>query len=88
MAITDEQMDELADYAYNMGKDGVLAHVDPTDRRVVDAIFDYAQGANMRTEDEFDAIITEDDMPAPEDRKRLLSEWERGHAEYLTRNLT
>src|SRR5215210_4581099 len=83
MAITDEQMDELRDFAEQMGRDGVLASIDPSDDKIIDAIFDYAEVSNMRTDDEFDAIITEQDMPAPEDRRDLLAAWQHGHAEYI-----
>lgn len=81
MAITDDQMDELAQHAFDLGRDGVLN--DPSDNHIIDAVFDFAQISNMRTEDEFDAVITEDDMPAPQDRKRLLDEWRRGDTEYM-----
>lgn len=83
MAVTDDQMDELLDYAKQMGRDGVLN--DPTDDQIIDAIFDYAQLHNMRTEDEFDAIITEQDMPAPEDRRDLIAAWNAGNTEYMRR---
>lgn len=81
MAITDEQMSELRDYAEQMGKDGVLN--DPSDDQIIGAIFDWASIQDMRTEDEFDAIITEDDMPAPEDRQDLLDAWRKGDTEYM-----
>ena len=81
MAITDDQMSELRRFAENLGKDGVLN--DPTDQQIIDVIFDYANDENMRTEDEFDAIITEDDMPAPEDKQDLIDAWRKGDTEYM-----
>jgi hypothetical protein len=83
VAITDDQMSDLIDFAEQMGRDGVLASIDPSDQQIIDAVFDFAEISNMRTDDEFDAIITEQDMPAIEDRRDLLSAWQRGHAEYI-----
>lgn len=79
MAITDNQLDTLKKWAYELGKDGVLN--DPTDAQIVAAVFDRADIERMRTEDEFDAIVTEDDLPAPEDHRDIVAAYDEGVAD-------
>ena len=74
MAVTDEQLDQLKDYARQLGRDGVLN--DPTDTDVLLAVMDMAEGDNMRTEDEFAAPITIDDIPDPKDLRDIVCQWE------------
>lgn len=76
MAVTDEQLDQLKDYARQLGRDGVLN--DPTDIDVLLAVMDMAEGDNMRTEDEFNAHITIDDIPDAKDLRDIVRQWEVG----------
>lgn len=78
MALTDDQMDALCAYAKQLGEDDVLN--DPHDQGIINAVFDWAELEDMRTEDEFNAIVTEDDMPASEDRQAIIQAWEEGYA--------
>lgn len=80
MAVTDEQLAQLKGWAEELGRDGVLP--DPSDNDIIDAVFDRAELEGLRTEDEFDAIITPDDLPAPEDHADIVSAWERGNNAY------
>lgn len=74
MAITDEQMADLRRWAFEIGRDAAI----PDEGDIVGAVFDRAEIENMRTEDEFDAIVTFDDMPAAEDEEDLHDEFLRG----------
>ena len=76
MAVTDDQMDQLKRFAYDLGRDGILG--DPTDTDIIDAVFDLAATHQMRTEDEFDAILTPEDLPAQEDNEDLVNAWKNG----------
>jgi hypothetical protein len=80
MAITDDQRDQLCAWAYRIGRDGVL--YDPSDHDIVGAVFDMAEMHNMRTEDEFDALVTIDDLPASEDHADIVKAWEAGNSAY------
>lgn len=77
MAISDEQRDQLCAWAYRLGRDDVLN--DPSDHEIVSAVFDMAETHNMRTEDEFDQIVTIDDLPAQEDHDDIVKAWEKGN---------
>jgi hypothetical protein len=74
MAITDDQLDELLDYARKLARDNILG-VDPRADDVLDEVFAVAEKNDMRTEDEFDAIVTIDDLPASEDRQAIVNEY-------------
>jgi len=77
MAISDDQLHQLLLWAEQLGKDGVLN--DPSDHEIVSAVFDMAETHNMRTEDEFNAIVTIDDLPAPEDHDEIVKAWAYGN---------
>lgn len=80
MAATDSQVEDLAHIAVKLGTEHYEAAVyggapaallrDP--QEILDAIFDVAREADMRTDDEFDAVLTVEDLPAPEDRRYLV----------------
>lgn len=77
MAVTDDQLDELKGWAYELGLHGVLA--EPSEGQVVRAALERAELEGLRTEDEFDAILTEEDMPAPEDHRDIAEAFARGN---------
>lgn len=81
MAVTDDQMDKLKEWAYEYGLDGVLH--DPSDHEIMSAVFDRVEIEGMRTEDEFESIITIDDVPAKEDIADIVAAWERGNEDWL-----
>jgi hypothetical protein len=73
MAITDDQMDELRALATTMGGE-------PTWDGLQDATFlatlmARAAEDGMRTQDEYAAEVTVEDLPAPEDRRDLVDAW-------------
>lgn len=81
MAVTDDQLDTLKGFAYELGKNRILH--DPTNAQIVAAVFDRADEEDMRTEDEFDAIITEEDLPAPEDHRDIVEAFDKGVTDSL-----
>jgi hypothetical protein len=76
MAITDDQLDELKEFATKLGEDHVLN--DPSDQDIISAVFDMAELDDMRTEDEFNAIVTPDDLPDPIDHADIVAAWMMG----------
>lgn len=80
MAISDDQLTQLKQWAYEYGRDGVLN--DPSNHTIVSAVFDRAEIEDMRTEDEFNAIVTMEDLPAQQDWDDIVAEWDRGWEEY------
>ena len=70
VAITDQQLDELHGYARAAAR---RLPDDADDTTVLHAIFDAAAGDGMRTQDEFAAPVTLEDLPAIEDHRDLLA---------------
>jgi hypothetical protein len=82
VAITDQQLDELHGYARAFARR--LAR-DADDTTILHAILDAAAGDGMRTQDEFDAPVTLDDLPANEDRHELLDSFRFAHDDGASR---
>jgi hypothetical protein len=80
MAVTDEQLDQLKDWAEELGRDGILP--DPSNDEIVSAVFDMAEAHGLRTEDEFNAILSPDDLPDPKDWEDIVRRWEKGTRSY------
>jgi hypothetical protein len=72
MAVTDEQLNQLLGWAREMGAERPNVADDDV---VLGAVFDRAAEDDMRTLDEFDAIVTLDDLPAVEDREAIVDAW-------------
>jgi hypothetical protein len=85
MAVTDDQLDQLVQWGFEIGRDGVLN--DPSDIGIVMTVLDMADAHDMRTEDEFDAPITIDDMPDRQDIEDIVNAWERGNREREQQNV-
>lgn len=82
MAVTDSQLDTLCDFAYRLGVADSEAGIDDRSQQAVwDHVFAEAENNDMRTEDEYDAIITPEDLPAYEDWRELLRCYLNGHNE-------
>jgi hypothetical protein len=80
MAVTDEQLDQLKDFAEQLGRDGILP--DPSDDEIVSAVLDMAETHGLRTEDEFNAVLSADDLPDPKDWEDIVKRWEKGADEF------
>lgn len=81
MAVTDEQLDQIKQWAYELGRDGVL-NGDIPDNHVLLAALDMADTHNMRTEDEFNAVVTLSDIPDGKDQQDIIDAFDRGWKEW------
>jgi hypothetical protein len=84
MAVTDEQLQSLVGFAKDGGRQGLLDN--PSEHEIIEYVFEWAEKQNMRTEDEYDEIITPEDMPSPEDWNDIIAAWEEGAADYARHN--
>lgn len=74
MAATDQQLEYIVKIAGRLGK--ALNPVTVkylTDATIISLVFGEVESLNLRTEDEYDAIITEDDFPAAEDLHDIVN---------------
>lgn len=78
MAITDDQLDELLSIARRLGKEDARRSIRMDGRGILLTVFDYGVDAGIRTDDEFNAEISVDDLPAPEDHRDLIAAYADG----------
>lgn len=80
MAITDTQLDTMVSFARTLGeRDRVRNHGRRPASLIVDMALVDMEEKGERTEDEFEAIITVDDMPAQEDRDDIVDGYLKGY---------
>lgn len=71
MAITDAQLSDLHRLAADLGRSNDRTTLIEVPQAILRTTFDTAAANGMRTEDEFDAAVTLDDLPAAEDHASL-----------------
>jgi hypothetical protein len=82
MAITDQQLDNLLRFARRLGRhDAANRHPHRTEDEVLANVFDEAEAVSMRTEDEFYAIVTLDDLPDTRDHLAIFDSYGDGRRE-------
>lgn len=82
MAITDQQLHDLTAIAKRDGADCGRRDVGESydESMILGRIFDLARRNDMRTLDEFNELVTLEDLPDPEDKSDLVTAWWRNWA--------